>query len=152
MPPIQGRSTSGTTTEPSACWLIFQHGDQGARMPNPERSRCARSAAVRRRPSGIDIRPPGLNSPSFDTDETSSHSPQPGAQTSTSYVMCEASLQVAGALEQDAVGQAQLGGGLFGILYHGRVLAPRILPEAVLVSSRLFKLVTALIPRTSRPA
>ena len=86
MPPIHGRSTSGTTIDAICLLVIFQHGDQ--------RARHAQSGAIE------GVHQPGSwptsaglylilarrawKSPTLETDETSSHSPQPGAQTSRS--------------------------------------------------------------------
>ena len=85
MPPIQGRSTSGTTIDAIRLLIVFHDRDHVRGSPSPEPFRvCTRRDFAPSAGLYLMLARRAWKSPTFETEETSSHSPQPGAQTSTS--------------------------------------------------------------------
>ena len=99
--------------------IIFHDRDQRAGSPSPDPFSVCRKRALP--PSAgryLIFARRAWKSRTFETDETSSHSLQPGAQTSISYVMAAAKTDVTCAELFDSIGKTQRGAGRFGIFTH----------------------------------
>ena len=83
---------------------------------------------------------------------TSSHSPQPGAHTSTSYFIAATKLEVAGAHLDDAMAQAEPPADVLGVVEQRRSSASEVSGATNFTISTLSNWWPRLMPRTSRPA